>query len=44
MRYLRPQITGVYLAVSLIKSVKGTGHDELGTIFLTNGAAYQADE
>lgn len=44
MRYSRPQITGVYQALSLIKSEKGTGQDEMGTVFITNGQAYQSDE
>jgi hypothetical protein len=44
MRYIQPQITGVFSAVSAIKSVKGTGPLELNTHIFSNGAAYQADE
>ena len=44
MRYVRPQITGVFRAVSSIQSEKGEGQQEVGSIFLTNGAAYQSNE
>jgi hypothetical protein len=44
MRYIRPQITGSFRAVSSIQSQKGLGQQEINTVFLTNGAAYQADE
>lgn len=44
MRYKRPQITRIVNAVSVIKSAKGAGNQEVGTIFLTNGSAYQSDE
>jgi hypothetical protein len=44
MRYIRPQITGSFRAISSIQSVKGMGHQEINPLFLTNGAAYQADE
>jgi hypothetical protein len=45
MRYTCPQITGNFLAVSTIQSTKGLGRQEIGNpVFLTNGAAYQADE
>ena len=44
MRYVRPQITGVYDATALIQSAKGLSHQEINPVFLTNGPAYQADE
>lgn len=45
MRYTRPQITGSFPAVSTIKSDKSSGETEIGNPpFVTNGAAYQADE
>jgi hypothetical protein len=44
MRYIRPQITGNFRAVSSIQSEKGMGQIEGNPVFLTNGAAYQADE
>jgi hypothetical protein len=44
MRYIQPQITGVFPAVSAIKSMKGAPVHEIGTELLTSGAAYQADE
>jgi hypothetical protein len=44
MRYVRPQITGSFRAVSSIQSDKGTGMQEINPVFLSNGAAYQADE
>jgi hypothetical protein len=44
MRYIQPQITGVFPAVSAIKSTKGTGPLEILTHVFSNGAAYQADE
>jgi len=44
MRYTRPQITGSFHAVSSIQSMKGNLHQEINPVFLTNGAAYQADE
>ncbi|MEO8735829.1 MAG: hypothetical protein ABI380_04750 [Edaphobacter sp.] len=45
MSYIRPQITGNFRAVSTIKAQKGLGHHEISNpVFLTNGAAYQADE
>ena len=44
MRYTSPQITGSFPAVSAIQSMKGTIHTELNPVFLTNSAAYQADE
>jgi hypothetical protein len=44
MRYIQPRITGVFLAVSTIKSEKGPSAQEMGTGQLTNDAGYQADE
>jgi hypothetical protein len=44
MRYTRPQITGSFHAVTSIQSMKGTHHEEINPVFLTNSAAYQADE
>ncbi len=44
MRYIQPQITGVFRAVSTIKSEKGPSAHEMGTGQFTNGAGYQADE
>jgi len=44
MNYTRPQITGNFRAVSSIQSEKGEGQQEISDVFLTNGAAYQADE
>jgi len=44
MRYVLPQITGVFRAVSTIKSQKGPGPVEAITHVFSNGAGYQADE
>ncbi|WP_263408853.1 hypothetical protein [Terriglobus tenax] len=44
MRYVCPQITGTFRAVSAIKNQKGAGQQEMGSVFFTNGPAYQADE
>jgi hypothetical protein len=44
MCYTRPQITGNFRAVTSIQSEKGSGQIEGNPVFLTNGAAYQADE
>jgi hypothetical protein len=44
MRYIQPQITGTFLAVSAIKSTKGEGILEGSSHQFTDGAAYQADE
>jgi hypothetical protein len=44
MRYVRPQITGVFDASVLIQSAKALSHQEINPVFLTNGPAYQADE
>jgi hypothetical protein len=44
MRYIQPKITGVFPAVSAIKSTKGAPVQEIGTGLRSSGAAYQADE
>jgi hypothetical protein len=45
MRYAKPEITRISIAVSTIKStMKGAGSQEGSTHFLTTGPAYQADE
>lgn len=44
MRYTRPQITRIVNAVSVVKSAKTAPIQEQGSVFLTNGAAYQSDE
>jgi hypothetical protein len=44
MRYIQPQITGIFRAVSTIKSDKGPSAQETGTLQFTNDAGYQADE
>lgn len=44
MKYIQPKITGIFRALSAIKSDKGAGVQEIGTEFLTDGAGYQADE
>jgi len=44
MRYIQPQITGVFRAVSAIRSAKGPSAQEMWTTQFTNGAGYQADE
>jgi hypothetical protein len=44
MRYIQPQITGVFRAVSAIKSEKGGGPLEINLPVFSNTAAYQADE
>ncbi len=44
MRYVRPQITGVYNASTLIKSAKVSHNQEINPLFLTSNPAYQADE
>jgi hypothetical protein len=44
MRYIQPQITGVFPAVSAIKSAKGAPPTEIVTGNLSGGPAYQADE
>lgn len=44
MRYVHPQITGTYRAVSAIQSQKGEGIQESNPVFLTNGAAYKSNE
>lgn len=44
MRYTQPRITRTFAAVTTIKSDKGEGVDEGGSIFLTNCAAYHSQE
>jgi hypothetical protein len=44
MRYIKPQITGVFRAVSTIKSSKGPSAEETSTGGFTNNVGYQADE
>jgi len=44
MRYTPPKINSTYPALSVIKSMKGAPNDEVATILLTNGPAYQAEE
>jgi hypothetical protein len=44
MRYIKPQVTGVFRAVSTIKSDKGPSAEEIATGSFTNNAGYQADE
>jgi hypothetical protein len=44
MRYIQPQITGVFRAVSAVRSVKGAPPIETVTGDFSSGAAYQADE
>jgi hypothetical protein len=44
MRYIQPQITGVFPAVSAIKSAKNAPPQETIVGLFTSGAAYQADE
>jgi hypothetical protein len=44
MRYTKPQITRTCQALTTIKSMKGNGHQEGSTHFLTTNPAYQADE
>jgi hypothetical protein len=44
MRYIQPQITGVFPAVSAIKSEKGAPPVEIHTVNFSSSAAYQADE
>jgi hypothetical protein len=44
MRYTQPKINSTYSALSVIKNEKGSPNDEVGTILLTNGAAYQSEE
>lgn len=44
MRYIQPQITGTYPALSAIRSVKGPSQNEMITGNFTSGPAYQADE
>lgn len=44
MHYVRPQVTGSFLAISAIQSTKGLGEQEIGSNVFTNGAAYRSDE
>lgn len=44
MRYIQPQITGTFDAVSSIKGAKEAPHREGATMIPSNGAAYPADE
>jgi hypothetical protein len=44
MRYVRPQVTSSYRAISNIKDAKGQGPQELITHVFSNNSAYQADE
>jgi hypothetical protein len=44
MRYIQPRITGMFNATSTIQGPKIAMPNEVGTSFLTGGAAYQADE
>jgi hypothetical protein len=44
MRYIQPQITGTFDAVSTIKGMKEAPHIEAHTGLPTNGSAYPADE
>lgn len=43
-RYIRPQVTGTFRAITTIHSAKVAPIDEAGSSNLTNGAAYQSDE
>jgi hypothetical protein len=44
MRYVHPQITGTYRAVSAIQSEKGEGIQESNPVFLTTPPAYSSNE
>ena len=44
MRYIQPKVTGMFCALSAIKSEKIPIVEELNTGNFTNGASYQADE
>jgi hypothetical protein len=44
MRYTKPQITGVYSALTAIKTIKVEPLSEADTGFPTDGNGYQADE
>jgi hypothetical protein len=44
MRYVHPQITGTYRAVSAIQSEKGEGIQESNPVFLTTPPAYTSNE
>jgi hypothetical protein len=44
MRYIQPQITGTFPALSAIKSDKGAGIVESSSHTFTDNPAYQADE
>jgi hypothetical protein len=44
MRYIQPQITGTFRAISAIQSDKGEGIQEANPVFLTNGPAYTSNE
>jgi hypothetical protein len=44
MRYIQPQITGVFRAVSAIKSEKGPSAHEIVTGEFSVNAGYQADD
>ncbi|MGD0941450.1 MAG: hypothetical protein ABR905_17260 [Terracidiphilus sp.] len=44
MRYIQPQITGTFNAVSTIRGIKDGIHFESGTDQLSMVAAYPADE
>jgi hypothetical protein len=44
MKYTSPKINRTYPALSVIKSEKGSPNDEVGSILLTDGSAYQAEE
>ena len=44
MKYVNPQITGSFRAVSTIQSDKFSGPAEINPLLVTNGAGYQADE
>jgi hypothetical protein len=44
MRYIQPQITGTFSALTTIKSNKTAPFTEIPTEVPTDGMAYQADE
>ena len=44
MRYIRPQITGIFDAASLIQSDKQAPQLEIDLVSFTNGPAYQSEE